>query len=150
MDLSTVITGTSWLEFSHPFRFDSIIPAICSAQQQHWARSFFNSRVCFYSVCSILQTAFRGNLKCRAAWICAAWENVQVAKTSNKVLGALCWHTSLPTQLCALPASQRLPVKMFSRVMEGTTKGKVLLATQRYEEQEGNKTKKNIIFTNSI
>jgi hypothetical protein len=58
-------------------------------------------------VCSVLKTAFRGNLECRAAWICAPLENVQVAKPSNKLLSGLCGNTSLPTQICVLPAFRR-------------------------------------------
>lgn len=96
--------------------------------------------------CSILKTVLRGNLKCRAAWIFAPWENVQAAKPSNKLLGTLRGHTSPPTQPCALPGSQRLLAKTFSMVLEGNTEGKVLLATQLYERQEGNKTKKKSLL----
>jgi len=96
--------------------------------------------------CSILKTVLRGNLKCRAAWLCAPWENVQAAKPSSKLLGTLGGHTSLATQLCALLGSQRLLAKTFSRVLGGNTEGKVLLATQLYERQEGNKTKKSLLL----
>jgi len=97
--------------------------------------------------CSILKTVFRLNMKCRAAWICTPRENVQAAKPSNKLLVTLRGHTSLPTQLCALPDSQRLLAKTFSRVLEGNTEGKMLLVSQLYERKEGNKTKKSILLT---
>jgi hypothetical protein len=50
-------------------------------------------------------------------------------------------HFSLPTQVSAIPANQRLPAKMFNRVLVGNREGK---ATKLDQTEEGNKTKKII------